>query len=98
MATTTKRVNISTRTQKNDSMEINGWKLNFQYSFETGKQVKDVQVNGVFTALDQSAVQPFLSYAKSGTNTNISFSNAECDNELVAAVTAEVELITAPVA
>jgi hypothetical protein len=95
MATTTKRVNISTRTQKNDSMEVNGWKLNFQYSFEEGKPVKDVQVNGNFTSSELGGTQPYVSYSKNGTSTNISFNNTECDNELVAAIKAEVDLITA---
>lgn len=95
MATTAKRVNISTRTQKNDLMEINGWKLNFQYSFEEGKSVKDVQVNGNFIVSDQGGTQPYLSYSKNGTSINISFNNTECDNVLVAAIKAEVDLIIA---
>lgn len=97
MASTAKRVNISTRTQKNDSMEINGWKLNFQYSFEEGKPVKDVQVNGNLTAPDQGGIQPYVSYSKNGTSVNISFNNTECDNALVASIKTEVDSITADI-
>ncbi|AMQ00906.1 hypothetical protein AY601_4055 [Pedobacter cryoconitis] len=98
MATTTeKRVNVSTRTQKNDSMDFKGWKLSFQYSFESEKQVNDVQVNGVQSNIDSVSgeTQCYFSYSKNGTNINISFSNTECDNALVAAVKTEVDIITA---
>lgn len=98
MATTIeKRVNVSTRTQKNDSMEFSGWKLNFQYSFEAEKQVTDVQVTGSKSSTTELTPLHYMSYSKMGGNTNISIPDAVFDLELVAAIKTEIDKITVAV-
>jgi len=89
-----KRVNVSTRTQKNDKMEFSGWKLNFQYSFEEGKQVNEIQVTGSKTSNTEVTPIPFMSYSKMGENTNISIPDAVFDLDLLATIKMEIDKIS----
>lgn len=97
MATTatTKRVNISTLTEKTDNMTFNNWNVNFVYKNKQGEVVKDISIsaNLIKTQPEGGIMNGYLNYNRSGSNTTVNFSNAEYDEELVAAINTEVAAI-----